>query len=407
MADHLFQDGWNLHQNYRFQHVNLYGTTIYGTGYVDGSNSLLSRAASEYPEIDDIHTLDTRALRRFATKNWQHTILGGYDYVHLRTLTRDRYALATPIDVFHPVYGAPIPTLTTDLDTNVLNQQHGAYLQDQVKFRDHLVFTLGGREDWAITSLNDNLASTTQHQNDSKLTGRAGITYLTGIGINPYYSYSTSFQPTTGSTTWDSKLFKPSLGRQHEVGVKIQPRTWSSFITASFFNIDQTNVLTTDTQHPLFSVQTGAVRSRGVEVEGVANLTRGWNLHAGYSLVDTAITKASEQDQDQIGKRFPQTPRNQTSFLADYTVPNGKLAGLGGNFGVRFVGKSAGDTLNTILIPNYTLLDAALRFGFHGMDFGVNATNLTNRRYVATCTSLAYCGYGFARNVIGSAKYRF
>lgn len=404
-ADHLFGDGWNVHQNYRFQHVNFQGRTVYGIGFVPGSESLLNRLAYSYPQWNDIHTLDTRALRRFTTANWQHTVLGGYDYVHLRTRTAGGSALVDPIDVFHPTYGAPIPTLTQDTNNDQLNQQHGGYLQDQIKFRQNLVFTLGGREDWAITDYNNILASTFQHQNDSKFTGRAGVTYLTEIGINPYYSYSTSFQPTTGSTTFDGRLFRPSLGKQHEVGVKIQPRTWNSFITASYFNIDQQNVLTTDPAHPLYSVQTGEVRSRGVELEGVANLARGWNLHAGYSLTDTAITKAT--DQDQIGRWFPQTPRNLASLLGDYTVQNGRFAGWGGNFGVRFVGRSAGDALNTIFIPNYTLFDAGFRVHLRSLDFNVNATNLDNRRYVATCTGADYCGYGFARNVVGVVKYHF
>jgi len=405
MADHLFSDGWNIHQNYRFQHVNFQGSTVYGVGFEPGSSTMLMRYAFTYPQWNDIHTLDTRALRHFATRNWEHTVLGGYDYVHLNTRTGGGYAAVASINVFHPVYGATIPSLTQSTDNNQLNQQHGAYLQDQVKYKRHLVLTLGGREDWAVTDLNNYLANTYNYQNDSKFTGRAGVTYLTDIGIAPYFSYATSFQPTTGSTTFDGQLFRPSLGKQVEGGVKIQPRTWSSFITASVFNITQTNVLTTDPNHPLYSIQTGEVRSQGVELEGVANLTRGWNLHAGYSLTATKVTETT--DSTQLSKWFPQTPRNQASLLADYTAPGGKLGGLGGNFGVRFVGLSAGDSANTVLIPNYTLLDGALRFQWRGAEIGVNGTNLTDRRYVATCTGLAYCGYGFARNVLGSVKYRF
>lgn len=406
-ADHVFGNGLDLHQNYRYQHVNFNGSTVYGVGFEPGSNELLDRLAYTYPQWNDFHTIDTRAVQRFTTTNWEHTILGGYDYMHWNEKTQGAFASVAPINVYHPVYGAAIPELTPSTDTNELSQQHGVYLQDQVKFKQNLIVTLGGREDWAIDDLNNHLTSTTTHQDDSKFTGRAGVTYLTKIGVAPYYSYSTSFQPTTGSTTFDGKLFLPSLGKQNEVGVKIQPRTWTGFITASYFNIDQTNVLSTDPAHPLYSVQTGEVRSRGVELEGVTNLSRGLNLHAGYSYVDTAITKTSDVESDELGKWFPQTPQNQASLLADYTVPGGKLGGLGGNLGVRFIGMSAGDTLNTIMIPNYTLLDGALRFSWRSADFAVNATNLTDRHYIATCTGIAYCGYGYARNVIGTVKYHF
>ena len=151
--------------------------------------------------------------------------------------------------------------------------------------------------------------------------------------------------------------------------------------------------------------QVGEVRSRGVEFEGVASMARGLNLHAGYTLTATDdvtdITPANE------GKWLPQTPRNQVSGLADYTVQHGRFSGLGGNFGVRFVGTNAADSLNSFFIPNYALLDAGLRFGYRHTLFSVHATNITDRTYVATCISLSSCYYGFARNVLGTAQYRF
>jgi iron complex outermembrane recepter protein len=108
-----------------------------------------------------------------------------------------------------------------------------------------------------------------------------------------------------------------------------------------------------------------------------------------------------------IGKWLPQTPRNQFSALADYTRSEGRFAGLGGNFGLRFVGTNAADAANSFFISNYTLLDASLRFGYRHTLFSVNATNIADKRYVATCTGLTACYYGYARNVIGTAQYRF
>ena len=83
------------------------------------------------------------------------------------------------------------------------------------------------------------------------------------------------------------------------------------------------------------------------------------------------------------------------------------FSGLGGNFGIRFVGRNAADSANSFFVPNYVLLDAGLRFAYRHLGFSVNATNLTDRRYVATCSGLSYCYYGYARNVIGTVKYRF
>ncbi len=396
MADHSFADGWAVHQNYRFQHVNFKGNTVYGVGYDPGSDRLLDRYAYDYPQLNDIHTVDTRATRRFVLGPTEHNFLGGYDYTHLRTITWGSFAVAPTIDVFAPVYGAAIPALTPSQYTNLLLEQHGGYLQDQVKVKRRLILTLGGREDWAVDDTVDHLASTSLHQNDSKFTGRAGATWLTAFGLAPYFSYSTSFQPTTG-TNYYSQPYKPTYGRQEETGLKFQPGSWTGFLTASFFNIEQNNVLMSDPTNPLNSIQAAQVTSRGVEFEALANVFRGLNLHGGYSLVATNTGSGWA----------PQTPRNQASLLADYTASSGLLRGLGGNAGLRFVGRSFGATGNSIGIPNYTLVDAALRYRWRAAELRVNASNLADRRYIATCTGVSYCGYGYARNVTGGLDYRF
>ena len=196
---------------------------------------------------------------------------------------------------------------------------------------------------------------------------------------------------------------KPSDARQIEGGVKIQPRTTNSFVTASIFQINETNVIVADANFN--SHQDGEVRSRGVELEGIASLSHGLNLHGGYTF--TATDNLQDVTAANIGKWLPQTPGNQVSALADYTQRGGRFAGVGGNFGVRFVGSNAADAGNSFFIPNYALVDGSLRFGYRHILFAVNGTNLANKRYVATCTAITTCYYGYERNIIGTAKYHF
>jgi len=409
-GDHLFDNGWNLHSSYRFQYINSQGRTLYGGGFDGASTSDVLRYVYGNPEWNHINTTDNRALRRFTTTNWEHTVLFGYDYAHVDLLSKQiSGTVGADINIFHPVYGVtPITNLAPYSSQDSLLQQHGIYGQDQIKFRRHLIFTLGGRQDFAINDLKDFLdPSKGSSQTDKRFTGRAGLTYLTDIGIAPYVAYSTSFLPNTG-VDFFGKTFKPSDGKQIEGGVKFQPNTWTGFITASVFNLTQTNVQVSDPTNPLNTLQSGEVRSRGFEVEGVTSTWNGLLLHGGYTLTATDTTQ--DTNPANIDRWLPQTPRNQTSFLADYTVHRGKLnvlSGLGGNVGVRFVGTNAADSSNSFFIPNYTLLDAAVRFNFRGALIGVNATNLSDKRYVATCSSLSACYYGYARNVIGTIKYSF
>jgi iron complex outermembrane receptor protein len=66
-----------------------------------------------------------------------------------------------------------------------------------------------------------------------------------------------------------------------------------------------------------------------------------------------------------------------------------------------------------IYIPSYTVLDATASYDFRYLDpkldgwqAQINATNLEDEYYVASCQSgLAYCGLGAGRTVLGTLKY--
>jgi hypothetical protein len=111
-----------------------------------------------------------------------------------------------------------------------------------------------------------------------------------------------------------------------------------------------------------------------------------------------------------VGKYLVNTALDQASLWAKYTWYDGPVAGLGIGGGVRYVGESFGDAANTILIPDYTLFDTTISFDFKylrpdlkGWSAQINATNLANRYYVASCvTSFSYCGLGAARTVLGT-----
>jgi iron complex outermembrane receptor protein len=411
-GDHLFADGWNLHSNYRFQYIGFKGQTIFGAGFDGDSMTNVSRYLFATPNTNRFNTVDTRALRHFSGGQWEQTVLFGYDYQHINQRATSYYLFGvSDLNIFHPVYGqTPIPTGSPFLDNNSVLQQNGLYAQDQIKYRNHLIFTMGGRQDFAQNDITNFIPGGAGYSHlDARFTGRVGVSYLTASGIAPYFAYSTSFLPNAGTFVYDASTGRsttpaaPSDARQIEGGVKMQPRASSSFVTASIFQINETNVLVADSSFN--EHQVGEVRSRGVEFEGISSLSHGFNLHGGYTL--TATNNVNDVTAANIGKWLPQTPRNQFSAFADYTHASGRSIEFGGNFGVRFVGTNAADASNSFFIPNYTLLDGSLRFGYRRTFLSVNATNLTDKRYVATCTGLTACYYGYARNVIGTVQYRF
>jgi iron complex outermembrane receptor protein len=174
------------------------------------------------------------------------------------------------------------------------------------------------------------------------------------------------------------------------------------------FELTQQNVLTTDPVDINFSTQTGEIRSRGIELEAKASLALGLNLMASYSLTDVEITESNDGDQ---GKRPSRVPEHLASIWADYQFQSGALAGFGLGEGARYVGATYGDFDNTFQVPAFTLVDAAIHYDFRddlkGMRLSLNASNLFDKTYVASCEGESYCIYGLRRVVTAAVKYRW
>ncbi len=404
LFEHRFGDTWTVRQTSRFSKIAFDGDTAFGVG-LEADQRTLNRFGFSNNLGLGLYTVDTQAFSHFRAGPTEHSVLIGVDYSHANVDIVSGSSAAPPIDVFSPVYTSTIPTPVPYSSTQQPSYQTGLYFQDQVKLVRKIIVTLSGREDWTQLKTRQLIgtASTTV-QNPDAFTGRAGVAYLFDAGLAPYVSYSTSFLPTNGVNFYGVP-FKPITGKQIEGGLKYQPKHSSAFVTASYFNIDEHNLQTPDPANPLNQLQTGAVRSRGVEVEAVASLFHGFDVHTSYSYLDEVVTETT--DLTQLGKRPTLIPNRLVSAIGSYTVSRTSLAGLGFGFGIRNVGTTAGDPQNTLLLPGYTLFDASVRYDWKRLRFEINATNLGDKTYVPICTTASYCNYGFRRNVIGSVRYRW
>jgi iron complex outermembrane receptor protein len=289
--------------------------------------------------------------------------------------------------------------------------QAGFYLQDQIKF-DRWTLTLSGRQDLvntAFTSAGIYPMAGNYSRSDSAQTGRIGLNYLFDNGVSPYVTYSTSFTPNLGGDRFGN-TFKPTTGDNVEFGVKYQPLGTNLMLTAAYFDTRQNNVLTPDPVNGFFNTQTDAARVRGFEFEAKGNITREFEIVAGYSHLDPRVTASIAGN---AGKYMINSARDQASLWGKYTWHDGPLAGLGLGAGVRYVGDTYGDYANTLNIPAYTVVDAAISYDFgytrpdlRGLSAQINARNLTDRYYVQSCfTGLPYCALGQGRTILGTLKY--
>jgi iron complex outermembrane recepter protein len=393
-------------QNARFAHDEVEFQTLLGNGYAGSpATGMLSRFNDFARDNASQAAIDNQLEYRFATGPVQHTVLFGVDYKHYELADLQAFDFATPsLNLLNPTYGIALGFPGTVFQNQKFTQdQTGVYAQDQIKI-GHLTFVVSGRNDWV--TLNDaNLIGTSLSRDDSKSTERVGAIYNLPMGIAPYVSYATSFNPIVGTNGTTGQLFLPETGQQSEVGVKFEPPGLNAHFTAALFNLNRQNVLVTDPNNALLSTQVGEVTSRGVELEAVANVTPALKLVASFT--DFHIFDSKDLNPALVGTVPTNTPSEMASAWADYTIQSGAFTGLGFGGGVRYVGISYADQANTMVVPSFVLGDLAVHYQIANWRFALNVTNIADHIYVASCSTANACFYGDRRREMASISYKW
>ncbi|CRL50172.1 TonB-dependent siderophore receptor [Pseudomonas sp. P154a] len=415
--EHRLNDVWQFRQNLRYTKSDLSFQAVTVGSYpftqVDDAGNV-GRSTTSVEEDISQFAVDNNFQADFATGEVNHTVLLGLDHQRSNTNYLSIFGSAPPINVNNPIHGLPIerPDRSTAFyDYDQKTYQTGLYVQDQMAL-DQWRLTLGGREDWVHTGTKFfNKGDATNTERDKNFSGNAAISYVFDSGFVPYLSYAESFQPTTGAAASSTESFKPTEGKQWELGIKYQPPGSNTLLTAAIYDLTQKNVSVTTTvgATPITS-QTGEVKVKGLELEAVSDVTENLKLIAAYTLA-----KSEVQDGDFKGNRLQLMPNQQASLWTDYTWHNGVLDGFGVGAGVRYTGNTYGDQANTELgkADAYTVFDAALHYDLGRLDntlkgasLALNATNLFDKDYISTCDSF-YCYYGDQRSVVASATYKW
>lgn len=407
-AEHRFNDVISVRQNLRYGELDTKVRYNIGTG-INIPQMTESRYTVYVHDRVKSFVVDNQVQAEFDTGPVEHVVLVGLDYSYL--WLDGGYGFGTGTDyslIFDMPLGPIVDPARTTSGYQQRQSQVGVYVQEQAKF-DRWILTLTGRYDWVTTDSIDTLNATSEDASDNSFTYRTGLTYLFDNGIAPYVSYATSFVPNVGVDR-SGNTFSPTTARQVEGGVKYVPPGFDGYFTASVFQINQENGLVTDETDPLFMVQRGEVRARGLELSAVANIGQGLKLRGAYTYLDM---KNMSGVTNTIGLSPSGQPYHTFAFWADYQFQEGTtLAGLGLGAGVRFAGASWGNSLNTFQNSGYTLVDAKASYDLAYMDprmkgwsAQVNAQNLLDDQYV-TCSS-GYCYKGNPRTVLGGLKYKW
>lgn len=414
---HTFDNQWTIRSNTRFTGASINEVSVYPNGWVrnaedpngTGDPTALNRINFGHDTDAKTFLSDLQLEGKVETGAVEHTLLFGLDYKYYnidQVQSSAPFGTTPPIDAFNPVYGSPLTPRVSYLNQNLTQQQLGLYAQDQLRFGDGWLVTLNGRYDrgWLGADNRPTFYSATSSSESNTVgdfSGRAGLAYEFENGVTPYASIATFFNPIIG-TTATGDLFKPETGQQYEVGVKYVPTFVDGLFTLSLFDLTRQNVPSNVT---LFTqMQTGEIRSRGIELEGKVNITDDFRVTGAFTAYDIKITKDDDFNHREndgisvIGKTPFIVPEVMASASADYTFRGDWYDGISIGGGVRYIGSSWADNENTKKVPAVALADLKLGYEKQGWGVDLNVTNIFDKTYVSSCQTTLTCSYGEGRS---------
>ncbi|AWI51031.1 TonB-dependent siderophore receptor [Actinobacillus porcitonsillarum] len=413
---HDFGNGLRVNSSYRYAHADNFHRGSYAFTSVDATGSV-ARGLIYNNGKTISHATDNHLSWDFKNDWLKNTLVVGTDYRHNKIDTMYDsmgFGATTNTNIFNPQVGwNQAQSIAGATHRTIKARQLGFYLQNQSRFADKYVLGLGIRHDRA----KQNEYTSTQTVKDNHTSYSASFMYEAPYGLNPYFSYSESFNLPVGLSGTQT-LYDPNITRQYEVGVKYLPTWLDGVITVAGFRAKDTGALVgSNTGTGITESSDDPTYRKGIEVQADVNLTENWNATLAYTYTKSEIKVTSQNTVVNRGLTMGEKVRNQyvpttvVSAKTAYTFNNGALNGLTIGAGVRYIGhsvttKSQWNTYSHYRVPSATVVDLMARYAITpNWTAQVNVDNVGNRKYIAACDF--YCYYGAERKVNATVSYKF
>ncbi|MEH2067026.1 MAG: TonB-dependent siderophore receptor [Nostoc sp.] len=407
--DHQLSQNWSVRNTFFAKWFNLGRLYPIFAGLNETTGELTRRTyAAEGLYRSYFNNLDI--LGNFKTGSIQHKLLTGFEYG--KEINTDlKFAVGAggsypSINIFNPIrspdrYSLDTLTITNNRDENYTT--YGFYLQDQIAFADNLKLLLGGRFDNYQRNQFNRLNSTPTEANFTAFNPRVGIVYQPLQPVSLYASFTKGFEPSS-AVLISGDIPPPQRSTQYEVGTKLDFGKFGG--TLAFYDITKTNIPTADLNNTAYSVLTGEVKSRGIELDVSGEILPGLNVIAAYAYDDAFV---SSDNSTPVGNRFANAPRHTASLWTTYQLQRGDLKGLGFGLGVYYVGDRAGDLANTYLIPSYLRFDSSIFYRRDNWRAQLNFRNLFDTEYYLGSPNSDRLGVipGAPFSVVGTISVQF
>jgi len=345
--------------------------------------------------------LDIRARYTFSTGQLEHEVFAGVAYQDVTTGSRYIYAGGigsfNAYDPVYPGYPAAFDDPSNFYDPgDTQTEDYGVYINDQISL-NAWKFNIGVRYDDTET------VTTSTTQSDDATSFSVGALYAFENGFSPYVSFAESFEPVIGLDGFTSQPLKPREGEQWEAGIKYQPPGTRTYITAAYFEIEETNL-----PNPASiigqpdSQQEGTGTYKGFEFEALTTLGD-WYLEGNLSLLDT-------ETPDDVP--FASIAEDQASAWVQYQPEEGPLSNFKAGFGIRYLGENESNGIGLVgpirvVTDGVVLGDLLIGYETDNWDLTLNARNIMDEEYYGTCLARGDCFPGEQRTVVARVARRF
>ncbi|WP_447642503.1 MULTISPECIES: TonB-dependent siderophore receptor [Chitinophagaceae] len=273
---------------------------------------------------------------------------------------------------------------------------YGAYVSEVLNVTDRLLLM-------ASIRINRYVAVSSDYQQTS-YSPKLGISYeIIKNALSLFGNYNNGYN-NVSNLDESGALLKPTYANQWEGGFKFDLFQHRLTGTASIYDIKVTNI-PRQVPNTIYYVQDNEQKSRGVDIDVLANPIPGLNIAVGYGYNDIRYTKYYGTSSTTIeGNLVEGAPHHAGNIWANYAFTSGTLKGFGFGAGGNGQSKSFTNNTNTITLDGYSVYGASVFYDAPKFRLTAKIDNISNKKYY---TWNSWLFPGAPRMLSFNVTYRF
>jgi len=275
-----------------------------------------------------------------------------------------------------------------------INDSYGAYASEVLNVTDRLLLM-------ASLRINRFVAVSGDYRQTS-YSPKLGISYeIIRNGLSVFGNYNNGYN-NVSQTDSLGNLLKPQYANQLEAGLKFDVLQHRLTGTVSVYDIKVKNIAR-QVPGTIYYVQDNTQRSRGVDVDILANPVAGLNIALGYGYNDIRYTD-DKGNTGFLGHRVESAPYHAGNIWGTYQFTSGTLKGFGVGAGGNGQSNSFANYQNTITLDGFYVYSASLFYNALKFRISAKMDNITNKKYF---TYNSWLFPGQPRMLAFNVTYRF